>query len=725
MIMKRSFITVLILFIILNACSSNNTKNIKMMKSGGNKMKEENINLNEKRLKLPSYFSINDKKCFDDLLIVYPGKDREAISIANGIKGYYIKNKKVKPEIIKDSEINLEMLKSRNLILIGNSTNNRVLNEIKDLLPIKVDEKNISINNKVYSEENTGVTYYYPNVYNTKKTMILINGNNYNALKVNNFENSDITVHKGIERIIPVHYKELAFAKFDDQWNIDIIDEINPELLSTGENDEIKIENIDNSGIPEWAKGKVIYHIFVRSFFDSNDDGIGDFQGIAEKVDYLNNLGVDIVLLSPMYDSPSNHGYDVVDYFNVTKDFGTMDDFISMVQEIHKRDMKIMLDIPFSFASKKSKYFRDAKENPDSKYDKWFYFANLQNSIFHSWNFRRDKSEREVISADLVAWNVNNPEVAKFHSEVAKFWLDPGKTGDRNNGVDGFRIDSAHNINHGYLKFLRSELKKYDQNVLLLGQIWEAQEKILGYLDNEMDIVFDFPLKDAIDKNSITDIKNVLQLQNEVFQNTGALSRFGSNHDMTRMAEKKDEKMFKLYSTLLLTLNGMPRIYYGDEIGTKGNSDGGDRNVRKPMNWYKSQEGKGMTTWQGMDDIDFEGISVEEQQDKSKSTLEFYKKLLKIRRDNIEVFKNGKIEIIENENDQLLAYFVKSEKETILVILNFGNKTDLKIKFNSKFPAKNFQEILHGKDESSSSETEMLLNIEGKTPYIYLEKNLN
>lgn len=704
--MKKIILSIMLL-VLLVSCSSNelakkNVENVEVLKvKEVSKVKDLTINFTGE---LPESSILRSKNKYENLLIVYAEKSRGAYIVAKGISSFVKKTYDLDAKILKDREVGKEELLEHNLVLIGNVSNNKVLKAMEEYLPIIADGEKINIKNvAVYNEKKYGATYFYPNLYNLNNSAIIITGNSDESLKLYEFKNSDILVNTKTNEITTNHYKEFMFANFSEKWEIKDKKIISNEQLKTGEEEKLDINNLNVYSFPEWAKGKVVYEIFLRSFYDTDGDGKGDLKGLTTKLDYLKELGVDIIWLTPIFDSPSYHGYDIKDYKKINPDYGTNEDFFNMVKEAHKRNIKIVLDLVLNHASNKEEHFRDAYGNQDSKYDRWFYFSNIENTIYHDWYFRDDAKRRETISSKMPAWNTNNPEVLNYHLEIAKYWMDPNGDGDLNDGVDGYRLDYVRGPSHNYWKLFNSKLKDFNKEALLIGEAWVDLEAMKPYFNNEMDTVFDFPVQGSMTSGVMSDIKKIIEQQREEFSKGTQFARFMSNHDLDRFPNYIPEPRLKVFASLIYTLNGMPTLYYGDEIGAKGEGVDGDQGRRAPFEWYKDNKGEGMTRWTALYNKEIDGISVEEQDKVEGSLLEQYKKLAKIRKENLELFKSDNldfVEVLEEKNGKIvnakrvIAYTRSEGDKKAIVILNFGKEGIYKIKIDKNFIG-NYKEALN------------------------------
>lgn len=395
---------------------------------------------------------------------------------------------------------------------------------------------------------------------------------------------------------------------------------------------------------PAWFKSATLYEIYVRSFYDSDGDGIGDLRGIELQLDYLQSLSVDALWLMPINPSPSVHGYDVTDFFAVNPEYGTLSDLQSLVAAAHDRDMKIILDFVPSHLSEQHPLFVEAYANPDSKKSDWFVFTNEANTLYAGFANNRE----------MPRFNHYNPEVVDYLTEAALFWLDLDGDGDYSDGVDGFRVDNATFPPQEFFLSLRQSIKAVKPDALLLGETWVTDPRSLSiYYADQFDALFDFPLYSLMQggPNSPGDgvlngrgfaslLSALFEEQEERYPEEGLRVRFLSNHDTDRIATevRRDENRQRLAASFLACLPGPIMVYYGEEIGMpgqKGTSPWWDAYRRAPMDWYAAENGPGQATWFVEPDGDnqpADGISVEEQQGVPGSLLNWYRALLDLRK---------------------------------------------------------------------------------------------
>jgi glycosidase len=386
---------------------------------------------------------------------------------------------------------------------------------------------------------------------------------------------------------------------------------------------------------PAWFNDAALYQIFLRSFYDSNGDGIGDLEGLRQKLDYVQSLGVNTIWLNPHYPSLTYHGYDVADYKAVNPQFGTLDDFRALVAELKQRDMRLIVDFVANHTSKGHPFFRDAYGNPKSPYTDWFLFKDANNLSYQSF----------YGIADLPEWNHSNPAVNEYLIGAAQFWLDLG--------ADGLRADYARGVEHWFWNDLRKAVKASHPQAVLLGEVWDGEPSTLQrYFGEGFDALFDFPWylrfsggENAVGKGVLNGMVDPLLLQPayravlNLYPRGAQVVRFPSNHDTNRIASatQNDPARMRLAAAVTILTPGIPIIYYGEEIGMRGVKGPGpiyDEFRREPMDWYADEQGPGMTTWfipPNRNNRPNDGVSVEEQENAPDSLLNYYRRLLRLR----------------------------------------------------------------------------------------------
>ncbi|MGL4107620.1 glycoside hydrolase family 13 protein [Clostridium sp. LP20] len=355
----------------------------------------------------------------------------------------------------------------------------------------------------------------------------------------------------------------------------------------------------------KWWHSSVVYQIYPRSFKDSNGDGIGDIQGIIEKLDYLKELGIDVIWLSPVYKSPNDdNGYDISDYYNIMDEFGTMDDMDRLLKEAKERNIKILMDLVVNHTSDEHKWFIEAKKSKDNEYRDYYVWRkpvkgkapNELISTFSGSAWELDEASGEyylhLFSKKQPDLNWDNEKVRKEVWDLMNFWIDKGIGGFRMDVIDliGKVPDEMIKENgpklHEYLQEMnRNSFGKHD--LLTVGETWGATPEVAKLYSNptrnELSMVFQFehisldkiPGKNKWDLKplDLRDLKRVFSKWQTELEGEGWNSLFWNNHDLPRIVSRwGNDKEYrvesaKMLATLLHGLKGTPYIYQGEEIG--------------------------------------------------------------------------------------------------------------------------------------------------------------
>jgi oligo-1,6-glucosidase len=380
-------------------------------------------------------------------------------------------------------------------------------------------------------------------------------------------------------------------------------------LLSCGSN---------NSKMPtgptdrKWWKEAVVYQIYPRSFKDSNGDGIGDLKGIISSLDYIKALGVDVIWLNPIYSSPNDdNGYDISDYRNIMKDFGTMADFDTLLKEMHARHLRLVMDLVVNHTSDEHAWFQQSKSSRDNPYRNYYHWWNAERGKpTPRWSFFDVNSDAWKYDTATNAYylhyfsrkqpdlNWENPKVRGEVYQIMKFWLDKG--------IDGFRMDAFQFVSKdttwpvfppGYEKNI---IRYYGMGPHLHDYLQEMNKEVFGRYDimtvaegagstladamslvdparHELNMAYHFEGMDVgnFDPNySLPDFKKVYSKWDSAFAEKGWVSIFLGNHDQPRMLSHwgNDDPHYrdasaKMLTTFLMTMRGTPYCYYGDELG--------------------------------------------------------------------------------------------------------------------------------------------------------------
>ena len=401
---------------------------------------------------------------------------------------------------------------------------------------------------------------------------------------------------------------------------------------------------------PLWFKRAIFYEIHIRGFFDGNDDGAGDLRGLVDKLDYLQWLGIDCIWLLPMYVSPlRDGGYDIADFFAIHSDYGTVEDFRTLVEQAHQRGVRVIADLVVNHTSSDHPWFQEARQNRDSPKRDWYVWSDTDERYQGARIIFVD-TEPSNWTWDPIAgqyyWhrffshqpdlNYDNPEVQEAMLGVLRFWLDLG--------IDGFRLDAVpylferegtncENLDetHAYLRRLRSEIDARYPDRVLLAEANQWPEDVVEYFGDDGDecqMCFHFPVMPrmfmSLRREDATPMYEILERTPSIPDNC-QWGLFLRNHDELTLEMVTDEERDYMYAeyakdprmklnlgirrrlaplldagqdemqlmhAILFSLPGSPVLYYGDEIGMGDNVYLGDRDgVRTPMQWTSDRNG--------------------------------------------------------------------------------------------------------------------------------------
>lgn len=429
----------------------------------------------------------------------------------------------------------------------------------------------------------------------------------------------------------------------------------------------------------------VYYHLFVRSFADSNNDGIGDLNGVTQNLDYLDDLGITAIWLMPINPSPSYHGYDVTDFLAIEEDFGTMEDFQNLVDAAAELDIKIIIDLVINHTSDEHPWFIEARENPRSVY-----------RDFYVWNDGKAFSSFPGGMKDL---NMENEFVVLEIKNIMDFYL--------NMGVHGFRLDAvkhlfegqdAHARNIELLKELNQHIKQNHPDSFVVSEVFDYNYENLAKYFEGTDSVFNFHVAGNIwEKVGIRNDRDLL-VSNlarayDVFRDINPEfidSPFISNHDLNRIASMpgfdpiNSTERLALAARILLTLPGNPFIYYGEELGMKGKRSEGvhvpgygtvwDEYRRQPFMWGNlSIE----TNWLPSDGSNDDTKTLAQQMEDPSSLFNQYRDIIQIRRNNPALMFGNYFEAFNGNNPSIQGFvrFYEHEdvSQAVLVLHNLAN----------------------------------------------------
>ncbi|WP_201713542.1 glycoside hydrolase family 13 protein [Rossellomorea arthrocnemi] len=505
-----------------------------------------------------------------------------------------------------------------------------------------------------------------------------------------------------------------------------------------------------------WRKEAVGYQIYPRSFQDSNGDGIGDLQGVIQRLDYIKKLGIDVIWICPMYKSPNDdNGYDISDYQDIMEDFGTMEDFDQLLKEVHRRDMKLIIDLVLNHTSDEHPWFIESKSSKESSKRDWYIWRDGVNgrepnnweSIFGGSAWEYDKATDQyflhVFSTKQPDLNWENVKVRDALYDTVNWWLDKG--------IDGFRIDAISHIkkrpglpdmpnpkNEKYVssfdmhmnqKGIHTFLQEFkdrtyaNYDVMSVGEAngvkADEAELWVGKENGKMDMIFQFEHLGLWDAETnpdldIVELKKVLSRWQKGLEGNGWNALFIENHDKPRVVSTwgNDKEYWKESATAMAAMyflmQGTPFIYQGQEIGMtnvqfpsiEDYDDVAVKNLyrlkreegvphqdimeiiwassrdnsRTPMQW-SDERNSGFTNgtpWMKVNP-NYKTINVESQERDENSILNFYKKMIQLKKEET-VFTYGIYDLLLENDKQIYAYTRTGEDRSMVVITNLSTK---------------------------------------------------
>jgi len=481
-----------------------------------------------------------------------------------------------------------------------------------------------------------------------------------------------------------------------------------------------------------WWQNGIIYQIYPRSFMDTTANGIGDLNGITNKLDYLADLGIDAIWLSPIFPSPDvDFGYDVADYVAIDPRFGTMADFNHLLKESHKRNIHVILDLVLNHTSDQHPWFKESRKSRDNPYHDWYIWKdpsprggppNNWLSIFggSGWEFDAQLGQYyyHMFCKGQPDLNWRHPEVREALLNVFKFWLE--------RGVDGFRLDvfnmyfkhselpdnpkkliglrpfdrQVHKYEvsqpemYPLLNEIRKLLDSYGSTFVVGETFLSSPEHTASYCgQDKLHAAFNFELAKSPWK--VKRFTRAIKNWEKALEGRAWPNYFLNNHDMTRSSSRycqdEDDARAKVCAAMLLTLRGTPFMYYGEEIGMRDISlkhsqildpvgkrywpfNKGRDGCRAPMQWDDSVNAGFSSTapWLPVHP-DYILRNVSKQKSEPSSLLNFYKQLIHLRKEH-PALNQGNLSVLDPQNKSILSYLRQTPGESILILLNFKQK---------------------------------------------------
>lgn len=447
----------------------------------------------------------------------------------------------------------------------------------------------------------------------------------------------------------------------------------------------------------------VYYSIFVRSFADSDGDGIGDFAGLTAKLDYLNDgndatssdLGITGIWLMPIFPSQSYHGYNVDNYYEINPGYGTMEDFEKFLVEADKRGISVIIDMTCNHSSIYTSWFMES-QNPESPYRDWYRWIkaddprfNLNQQIWgHKlWNKVGDSYYSGLFERGMPDFNLANPLVRKEFQKIANFWMDKG--------VDGFRFDAAGHIFNAakipsneesqpqaiaFWKEYVGAIKTHNPLAYTVGEVWEPTSTRAAYMEG-IGSTFHFDLGTKIidiirsGSGGRNNLANSLYADYETYREVNPEyidAPFLTNHDQNRISGmlKGDPAQLKLAASLYMLAEGVPFIYYGEEIGLMGAKP--DEQIRTPMLWNKEGKDRLQTRWiESKYNKKTLPVSVQEKDDTS--ILQYYKRLIRIKTAHPALYR-GRMSPVDTGVSEIISWHMGDSEENAFVLHNVSSE---------------------------------------------------
>ncbi len=465
-----------------------------------------------------------------------------------------------------------------------------------------------------------------------------------------------------------------------------------------------------------WVQGATCYEVFVRSFRDSNGDGIGDLNGLIAALDYINDgnprstrsLGARCLWLMPIMESPGYHGYDISDYYRVARAYGTNDDFKRFIAESHKRGIRVLVDMVLNHTSSEYPPFQSALRDPASPYRSWFRFSPTRgpDNRWGNNNWHRSPVRDEYYYGffwrGMPDLNYEGPAALNEMKKVASFWLNEM-------GADGFRLDAVRYLvedgatvddtprTHAVLREYGAHVRQAKSGAFTIGEVFDSTGTLLAYYPDQLDAYFAFEIADSLiagvrrgDARGI--LAPVLRLQGA--RPAERWAPFLRNHDQprTRTEFGGDWAKARVASLLLLTLPGLPFVYYGEELGMTGPKP--DELIRTPMAWSRTAPHAGFTTgtpWQPLAADSLEA-NVEAQDRDPHSLLNLHRTLIRLRA-AIPALGRGALIPLTTNDPAAVAFLRHDASGAVLVVVNVGPSALTSVQVTSPDDAPQFRRL--------------------------------
>ena len=450
----------------------------------------------------------------------------------------------------------------------------------------------------------------------------------------------------------------------------------------------------------EWWNDRVFYEIFIRSFQDSDGDGIGDIQGLIDRLDYLNDgdpatdndLGVTGIWLMPPFEAHSYHGYDVTDYYALESDYGSLADMRRLIAEAHRRGIAVLVDMVINHTSSRHPWFMSSRLGEET-YADWYIWADDDPGYLGpwgapAWHQAGGRYYYGVFWDGMPDLNFLNAAATQAVYDIASFWL-------MDIGVDGFRLDAIKHLieagesqentpeSRAWLTAYENRLEAVKPHSFTVGEIFNGPSFIVARYIEEgaIDVGFDFNLADKLISAAQRGVnRDIARAHRNAIRDypLNQFATFLTNHDQVRLANKLlfDIGKNKVAASLLLTGPGVPFIYYGEEIGMAGTKP--DERLRTPMHWDDSRHAgftAGDSAWQPLQSPEnVAAANVARQDSNPDSLLSHYRDLIHLRNSNSALRRGGFVPV-DSSARNIYAFLRHDARQALLVLINLSGET--------------------------------------------------
>lgn len=436
-------------------------------------------------------------------------------------------------------------------------------------------------------------------------------------------------------------------------------------------------------------KYRTYYQIWIGSFCDSDNNEVGDFQGIISQLDYLNDgdpdggddLGIDGIWLSPMMPSYSYHKYNVSDYFNIDEEFGTLDDFDQFMAECDKRGISVIIDLVVNHSASDHPYFLSAceelREGKEDGYAQYYNFSKKSNATYSRVVTDSEYYYEGQFSPEMPDWNLSYQGTRDYFEEVVKFWLD--------RGVDGFRLDAVKYFTDSktdgeeFLTWFYDMAQGYNPDVYMVGENWDSAGNIYEYYKTGCDSFFNFKFADSSGEYVMAACSGRVNAYCEALKkyndnilkrsDTAINANFLTNHDMVRVSNMLMTHEQKFACALYMLSPGNSFTYYGEEIGIEAPNTTNDASYRTAMIWDNDNLPRIFVN--GVPEVQPNPLGgVKQQLEDGNSLLNTYRDVIRLRNQNPQIARGKITATLESEDMYLGGYYVEYEGEKLLIIHN-------------------------------------------------------